>query len=360
MLPLLTKLFVRSFYKANAGFFLFFFFVFFASVPGGAMVKYHSDIMHGILGSLLTVGLVLFCWLLYHFKCSGFVVKMINSQEGNFLYAMQAVKKRKQWMMYLLIYTMLYAPVLIYSIVLCIVGYRTGYIFNAAIIAFFQVISLIGFTTVLHDRFNNWIRKSPLPSFSLSFRKSFLFYTVYYFLLQKRTLFLVLKSFSLILLCVVLVWNNGKYSSDSFLLFYLVILMAHAILPYLSVQFMENNFAISRNLSLPLYKRVATYLLPFILFLLPELAYILYHAQNFSIEHRFAYYVNLVVSLFLLTAIQYSDAFNRNEYLKASFGLFFVSIFALHIQAFWVWIGIQAVIGVILLGTGYYRYEQVQ
>jgi len=360
MLPLLTKLFVRSFYKANAGFFLFFFFVFFASVPGGAMVKYHSDIMHGILGSLLTVSLVLFCWLLYHFKCAGFIVKIINSPEGNFLYNLQAVKKRKQWMMYLLVYTMLYAPVLIYSIVLCIVGVRTGYGFNAFIVAFFQVISLIGFTTVVHYRLNNWIRKISLPSLHIRFRKSFRFYTVYYFLLQKRTLFLVLKSFSLLLLYIVLVWNNGKYSSDSFLLFYLVILMAHAILPYLSVQFMENSFAISRNLPLPLYKRATTYLLSFALFLLPELAYILYHAQNFSIEHRLAYYVNLVVSLFLLTAVQYSDAFNRNEYMKASFGLFFVSIFALHIQAFWVWIGVQVVIGVILFRTGFYRYEQVQ
>ncbi|RYZ29028.1 MAG: hypothetical protein EOO10_07620 [Chitinophagaceae bacterium] len=170
-------------------------------------------------------------------------------------------------------------------------------------------------------------------------------------------MFLALKGFSLIMLYVILVWNKGKYSSDSFLLFYLVILMGHAILPYMFVQFMENRLTLSRNLPVPLYKIAAAYLIPYVLFLLPELTYILYHAKDFSIENRIAYYVNLVASLFLLTAVQYSDAFNRNEYMKASFGLFFVSIFALHWQAFWVWIGIQAVIGIILFRTGYYRYE---
>ena len=123
---------------------------------------------------------------------------------------------------------------------------------------------------------------------------------------------------------------------------------------------MENGFAVSRNLPVTLIKRSLVYLIPYLLFLLPELAYILYNAQAFSVEHRLAYYLNLVAALFLLTAVQYSDAFNRNEYLKASFGLFFVSIFALHIQAFWIWIGIQTVIGIILFKTGYHSYEAAQ
>jgi len=120
---------------------------------------------------------------------------------------------------------------------------------------------------------------------------------------------------------------------------------------------MEMRFSISRNMPVSLFKRTLVFLLSYILFLLPELGYIVYGAQSFPLEHRFAYYLNLLASLFLLTAVQYTDSFNRNEYLKASFGLFFISIFFLHIQAFWLWIGIQVFVGTILFRTGYYKYE---
>jgi hypothetical protein len=334
--------------------------VFFASVPGGTMIKYHSDIMHGILGSVVTVSLVLFCWLLYHFKCTIFLLKIIDSQEGSFLYAAQAVTKRRQWLTYFVVYTVLYAPVFIYAIVLSIVGFRTGFLLNASIILLFQVVSLVVYTSIIHYRLNNWISEIKVPSIDVHYKKTFLFYNVFYFVIQKRTLFLAIKAFSLLMLYIVLVWNKGKYTSDSFLLFYLVVLMGHAIIPYLSVQFMEKNFAVSRNLPVPLLNRAVVFLVPYVLLLLPEMAYILYHAQAFSIEHRLAYYVNLIASLFLLTAVQYSDAFNRNEYLKASFGLFFISIFAIHIQTFWTWIVIQVVISFILFRTGYYRYEPAE
>src|SRR5690349_21756816 len=113
MLLFLNKLFVRTFYKTNAGFFLFFFFVFFGAVPGGTLPKYHYDIMQGILGSVVTLGVVLFCWTFYHIKCAGFVLKMVNSQEGSLLYNIQAVKKTTQWLHCLFVYLLLYLPVLL-------------------------------------------------------------------------------------------------------------------------------------------------------------------------------------------------------------------------------------------------------
>ena len=108
------------------------------------------------------------------------------------------------------------------------------------------------------------------------------------------------------------------------------------------------------------FKRAAVYIIPYFVLLLPEFAYILYHAGALPVEHRIAYILNAVSSLFLLTAFLYGEAASRDEYLRASFGLFFFSIFALHIQAFWIWIGIQVITGIILFIDGYYKYERAE
>ena len=70
-----------------------------------------------------------------------------------------------------------------------------------------------------------------------------------------------------------------------------------------------------------------------------------------------AYYCIGVATLCLLTAVQYSEHTDRNEYIKVVFALFFVATFALHAEAFWWWTGILLLIAVILFWSGFYRYE---
>ena len=94
MLYLLNKIFVRTFYAANAGFFLFFFFIFFGAVQGGALVSYHLSLMNSILSSGVTLGLVFFCWTMYHWKCVSFFLKLVNSEEG-MIYTAALLKKER-------------------------------------------------------------------------------------------------------------------------------------------------------------------------------------------------------------------------------------------------------------------------
>lgn len=357
MYLLLNKLFIRNFYGANAGFFLFFFFIFFGAVQGGSLISYHMSLMKSMLSSGVTLGIVLCCWLLYHLKCISFILKIINSEEGKFLYNIQALSLYRQKQLYFIGYLGLYAPVFIYSIIVSIIGFRWGYSTASLIILLFQCLSSLIVVFLIYDRLNNWIRRPLLLPVSLSFPKYFLIYNLAYFTSEKRTMFLLLKAFSLALLYISLVWNKGKYDNDSFLLFYLLILIAHAILPYLSVQFLEKQLSFTRNLPISVSKRALFFILSYIVLLLPEAGYLIYHATAFPLEHRIAYCINIVASLFLMTAIQYADAVNRNEYLKACFALFFFSIFALHLQAFWIWIGIQSTIGMILFMNGFYHYE---
>jgi len=360
MLYLLNKLFVHSFYKANASFFLFFFFIFFGAVQGGSLVSYHLSLMNSILSSGITLSIVLFCWVLYQLKCVAFILKIINSEEAKFMYNLQTLKSGKQYLFYTFTFLQVYAPVLVYSLLLCITGFQRGYSETVVIVILFQVISFITFTSIIFYRLNNWINNINFPSFNLNFKKKFFLYILYHFSIEKKVLLLAIKALSLSLLYIVLVWNKGRYDNDSFMMFYLVILMTHTVFPYLGVEFLEKKLAVYRNLPISLFKRAMVYIIPYFILQLPELAFILYHADALPVEHRAAYFINTIASLFLLTAFLYSEAVQREEYLKASFGLLFFSIFALHIQAFWIWIGIQVIIGSILFITDYFKYEAAE
>jgi hypothetical protein len=358
MLPVLNKLLVRSFYKANAGFFLFFFFVFFGAVEGNSLVSYHLSLMKSILSSTTILLLVIVCWLLYHIKCTVFFLKIVNSEEGKFLVNLQAVQNERQWLFYIGLYVSVYAPVLLYSFFVVYIGIQKGYVIPAISILLFQVFSLGFFTGILHYRINHWMETIQFPSIRLPFRKSRSLVVLFYFTHKRKNLLLILKAFSLTLLYIILLWNKGKYDNDSFMLFYLVLLLAHAVIPYFAVQFLEKEFAVYRNLPISLLQRGLAFLLPFCILLLPDVAYLLLNADAFSFMQQLAYSINLLASLSLLTAIQYSEAQSAEEYMKATFALVFLSIFILHVQAFWFWIIVQFTIASILFVSGYYKFER--
>lgn len=356
----LNKVFVQAFYKANTGFFLFFFFVFFGAVQSGTLLSYHLSLLKSLLGSTTILGLVLLCWTAYHIKCTSFFLRVVNSGEGSFLYNAQSLSKGRQWLVYTLLYTAVYLPVLSYAVVAAAVGVQKGYVLPSVLILLYQVLSLALFTGLIHYRMNHWIVRFRMPSFSLPVKKTYLLYVLYYFTAEKKNVLLLIKAFSLLLLYIALVWNGGPFNNDDFILFYLLILIAHAVLPYLSVQFAERRLALARNFPVSLFTRGLAFLLPYCLLLLPEAVYLFLVPNAMPPLSKAAYVANLPASLALLTALQYSEAQSRDEYLKALGGLLFVTLFVLHVQAFWIWIAVQFIIAVLLFASGYYTFEAAE
>ena len=357
MYRVLSKIFIRRFYAANAGFFLFFFFVLFGAVDGSSLMSYHLSLMKSILGSATILWLVCFIWLLYHLKCTTFFLQIIDSEEGAFLYNLQALFPGRQWLLYMMLYGAVYAPVLVYAVLVFVVGVQQGYRSSAAGLLFFQLLSFPFFTGLIYYRINNRLRRFALPSFRLPFYRPLWLTVFYYFTIKKKVLLLTLKAFSLFLLYIILIWNRGRYDNDSFLLFYLIILAANAAIPYLSVQFMEQQFAAYRNLPVSLFRRGIIFLLSYTLLAVPEAVYLLYFGEALPLAVRIGYVVILVTNPCLLTAFLYSEAQSREEYLKATFTLVFISIFVFHVQAFWLWIVVQLIISTVLFATGYHQYQ---
>src|SRR6201746_1856947 len=79
------KVFIARFYTQNAGFFLFIFVMMFGIVQGGLLLRYHYQLIMGILEVPAALLVALGLWSLYLFKCMKFVSKTIIAPDGFFL-----------------------------------------------------------------------------------------------------------------------------------------------------------------------------------------------------------------------------------------------------------------------------------
>jgi hypothetical protein len=360
MLCFLIKLFVIPFYKTNTGFFLFLFFLFFGTVNSGSLLYYHQSIMLSFLQSPVILAGVTICWTLYHLKATAFCLRAMNSPDGSFLYNLQILPSARQVVLLFFIYLMIFAPVILYAFIAMAYGYTKGLYGSAlGIAAFLLFICCIG-TYTLYRRINNWMRKRNTPSFQLlkSRPKPFVLFPAYYFLFEKKALCLSLKSLSLLLLYVALVLNRSDYSDDHFIFFYQLILLLHAVFPYLAVKFLETKLSFYRNLPVPLQRYGLVYFTTYGILFLPEFLYLLFHAKELMpLLTVFGYAGIAVATMCLLTAVQYAQYMNRKEYVKVIFAIFFVSTLALHAQAFLFWMVVQLTIAIILFWNGFHKHE---
>lgn len=363
MLRFLTKLFVIPFYKSNAGFFLFFFFFFFGVVQSGSLITYHQQLMVSILQSkVILVGVFIF-WALYHFKCTSYCLRLVNSNEGSFLFNMQILSARRQLLFFLLLHIALYTPVLVYSLFLMWFGWQRNDEGSVALIVLFQCLILCLGAGSYYWRMNSWMVKKKTIELGFLHRigKPLILILLYHFTLEKKAFFLSLKALSLVLLFVALVWNKEVFDNDSFIFFFQLIILTHSAVSFKAVNFLEEKLSFHRNLPLGVLQYAMMYLVSYILILTPELFYLLFNGSGLMNTQNILYYIAIAIAtLCLLTAIQYSESMNRNEYIKVVFALFFVSTIVLHAEAFLFWIIAQVFIACILFWNGFYKYEKLE
>ena len=358
LLTFLIKLFVLQFYRTNAGFFLFFFFFFFGSVNSGSLVVYHMSLVASMLQSPVVLTGVYIFWFLYFLKCILYCKKIINSKEGIFLYNLQALSCNGQCFAVFLIYTLMYAPVLFYSLIVAAVGITKGYYFVTSAIIIFQGCLCWLAVFVLRREFNR------LSNRTFSIRRQvwnhlpFEIFILQYLFSEKKRLLWSIKAFSFFLIFIMLVLNKDNFNHDSFLLFYQMVILVHAAIPFLAIQFLEKHLSFYRNLPVRLFHRAFVFMVTYCILMIPEMLYMLWNSGHvISFNAVMLYFATAIATLFLLTAILYSGSLKAGDYVKVVFMLIFISIFAFHAQSYILWLSLEVVMATILFFNGYYQYE---
>ena len=333
---LLLKVFVKQFYLINTGFFLFCFYFFFGVVTPGQLVWYHQSLILGMLGSPVFLGIVFLLWFLYMLKCCSFCTTVIKSNESIYLQCLQALSKNKQWLLYLLISLLLYLPVIIYSCFVIYTALLKILLLKAFIVTAFQLL-LIGFGACVNfaaiNKSNKTKRLDVLISKIISlasFRTGYLFYLSAFTFHSKKITFTIIKLFSILLLSISFVLNGDNFDLDFFMIFFLLIIIAHAAMVFYYVEFKETMLPFSRNLPLALYKVAAMYVGTFCIILLPEFLFMLINNHgNLPTADIICFYLIAVACLFLFTAVLYTDSLNMDRYIQLVFVIFILLFFFL-------------------------------
>jgi hypothetical protein len=109
------KTLVQSFYREQAGFFLFVFLVFFGVVQPSTQLYFHYALIRGILETPALMLLVAVAWALYGLRVRRFIVQTLEAPDALFLYKANALPPRQLMTQCVKVIIALLGPVIGYA-----------------------------------------------------------------------------------------------------------------------------------------------------------------------------------------------------------------------------------------------------
>lgn len=363
MKGVLYKVLVTRFYKINTGFFLLFFLLLFGLLDGKSTMELHRSIMEGITSSAGFCAGAMLVWAAYNFKCIRFVMNELDAAENSFLYRLQGVDNRRQFLLLLSCHASIYMPLLVYGGVTVGLGLYEHHYVWAVFFLVFQLLMCGAGAAIYQNRMNStWAQPFiNLPSPDISRRKSFLFYLIHYSLANRKGTFIGLKVCSVLLLQAMVAANNDKLSKEAICVLIMFLISAHSLLPLYYVRFVEGELSFLRNMPILISRRFFVYVLTYAIIFLPELAFLLLNTHHvMPLQLTLSLYAVAVSQLSLYTGLQYIRGVHTDKYTMFVFVLFFINLLLLASFNLWFLFVAEAVVATGLFMGLYNGYEIVK
>ena len=333
VINILQRALVNHFYKVNAGFFLFWFFVLFGVVAPGQVISYHLSLIQGMIQSLVFLGCVIVSWLLYTLKCIDYTVKQLNEPRQFFLFSLHTLSNKQQFIYLLYVHLLIYMPVLLYAITVTVIAAKQHFYWATIeiIISNISMILLATFTYRFSLQKKEFFISKFLPQIHFPFHKPLFFMPLWFIWIRRKQMLFMTKLFSLLLLYgFINLYEPEKHDIRPLLLIILLIEMAHCSIVFQIRLFEEEYLTFSRNLPIPLVKRFASLLFLFILLLLPELLFVW---DAFPHHFRLTDFPQLLLLAISLPMLFYSsllmDDIDSDSYFRIVFGIGVVLFFSI-------------------------------
>ncbi len=317
---ILNKVMVKQYYLQNAGLFLFGFLFLFGIVDAGHVVYYHQSLMLSIISLPLFLFVVMLVWMLYNIKCIAFCSNAVQAPDGSFLYQLRALPASIQCLLYTCTSIVLYLPVLLYALILAIFAFKINSTVTWQVI-FWQIL-MVAISTASFFIAINKTSESFITRLAASVRKIFsikigyrLFLLAYVFN-QRKAAFAIVKTFSLLMLGMLLVRNEDSFDADLFAIFFPLAITAHASLVMYGVDFNETLLHTNRNLPLHWLQVAMMYLFTWFIILLPEMAFLFINNHgNLPVLQIIMEAITAIVALFLYTGMSLGCGLDKERYL---------------------------------------------
>jgi hypothetical protein len=340
---ILQSVLVNHFYKLNAGFFAFLFFGLFGVVRGGQLIEFHLGLIQAILSGPLFLAMIICIWGLYTAKCINYITKRMMEPGLSFLACLNRLPRKQVWYWMCLLHFEIYLPVIAYVFIILIVAMREQQYQQAFIImicnAIFFIVAVSRYFKTLEQHSNDsLLLKIHVPDFS--FRKPVFLYSLIYIWRERKLLFMLTKTFTLVYLYgFIQFYEPYRYDIRPMLLSLLLVLSSHLTLIYEMRNFENDYLLFCRNLPISIFKRFFQQLLLFLVLLTPELLFVWkgYPLHFNLIDFSQILLMILAIPAFM-NAILYTSSMSLEDYMKLVFAfvaaLFFLILYDLGILVF--------------------------
>jgi len=333
VISILQRVLVNHFYKANAGFFAFLFFLLFG-MPN-SVADFHLALINGIIKSNSFLFVAFALWTLYNLKCINYTSKYLKEEKQNVLFTLNSLPVYACWLYMVYVQVMIYMPVLLYALAIVIVAIQKHYYSSALYVVLFNIASLllpaIFYLNNLQKKQGFILLKGPLLRIYLS--KSLPLIPLFFLWHQRKEMLLVTKFFSFLALSLFIkLYEPDHYDIRPLLLCCMVCATAHSAIIFEVREFEEQYLSFSRNLPFAYIKRFAQLLLMNFILLLPELLFLWKgYPLHFNIPDYFQLLLMMISLLCLFYSVLLTGDILMDAYVKIVFGilagLFFVVLY---------------------------------
>src|SRR5215210_5556140 len=299
---ILQKVLVNYFYRANAGLFLFSFFILFGLPHSPA--AFHLSLITGIIQSPVFLAIVLLIWFLYNLKCIYYMLKQLHNTRQSFLFCFHNLSIKKNYLYMLYVHTLIYMPVLLYASVLVSLALQKQQYLCAVEVIFFNTIILTAFAFIYFKAIRNddlFRQIITLPGFNINLPRPLFLIPLYFLWIDRKQMLFVTKLFSLLLLYSFFrLYEPERYDIRPLQLCLLLICASHSAIVFEIRAFEEEYIAFNKNLPLTTVSRFIIMTAMYSCLLLPEFVFLFKGYQIHFLISDYPQILLIVVALLSL------------------------------------------------------------
>ncbi|CAM3648220.1 hypothetical protein MUGA111182_01210 [Mucilaginibacter galii] len=353
----LSRIFVRGFYQAHAGLFLFFFLVMIGSVDPGELFMYHKILMLAFISSPLMLLVVFVAWFLYNLKCLHYVIGQISAPPQHFMfYSMGSFNRKIQLKSWFLVQLILLLPIIVYGLVAVGVGLKYHYYLTPAIIVIYLLL-LAAVSARLYVLLLDRLVDSGNPSWLLqwigNWRKPYFSLFIYHVLNRLKVAYAITKGLTwLIVISIFSLFNDVKTDARVAGMAVLAIAVAHAVLVFEGQRFEQAYLSFARNFPYTHIKRYCYFVCTYLMLLLPEGLWLL---NRFNFVLAIQLLLMALSMLLLFHTLIYYIGLSMSKYLQCVMGLFMLLFWVMMYKLMPVVITGNILVSYLLVIRYYYR-----
>jgi hypothetical protein len=360
---LLWKALVRQYYRQNAGFFLFFFLIFFGVIEPSQQLTYHYSLIRGMLATPPFLVGVLFFWLLYAAKCGHWIIGLQQSPDHVFLHMLPLLGKSKTFRLLLKVQIVLYLPVIVYAMAVAGVAICQSAWMDATIVSCF--ILLVCLTTAAmyqYDLFHPG-RLQPLSFLRRRSRRrkriSYWSFLIQSLFAKHKALMAGIKVFGCGISYLLLKTQAPEdYDIRMPFLIFSMALFGHGALIRKVRRMEQQRLLFYRNMPVSLAGRWMQYGIFYLLVLLPEVITIIWLTpDHIRLKDALGFVLAGHSTLLLLNSCLLIAALQKGDLLKLIFVLFGILYFGVLSDNLILLSGLFLVAAGSLFFRGYCRWE---